>query len=61
DRFNYQISKEELLERYAANLKASLRMPEAFAELQGNDMFIFTSDNLNVIHNIIHDVETLAE
>lgn len=61
DQFNYQVSKEELLERYAANLKANLRMPEAFAELQGNDMFIFTSDDLEVIHNIIRDVETLAE
>lgn len=61
DEKNYQVSKEELLERYAANLKANVRMPEAFAALQGNDMFIFTSDDIEVIHNIIRDVETLVD
>ena len=37
---------EDIRNKYQDKLKAVLRMPEAFAELQGNTMYVLVSDTL---------------
>lgn len=43
---DYVHSDEEIREKYQDKLKAVLRMPEAFAELQGNTMYVLVADTL---------------
>ena len=43
---DYVHSDEEIRNKYQDKLKAVLRMPEAFAELQGNTMYVLVADTL---------------
>ena len=43
---DYVYSDEEIREKYQDKLKAVLRMPEAFAELEGNTMYVLVADTL---------------
>ena len=43
---DYVYSDEDIRNKYQDKLKAVLRMPEAFAELQGNTMYVLVADTL---------------
>ena len=43
---DYVHSDEDIRNKYQDKLKAVLRMPEAFAELQGNTMYVLVADTL---------------
>ena len=53
DATDYVHSADEIKERYAAHLKATKRMPEAFAELQGNDAYILVTENKEELDQMI--------
>ena len=53
DRTGYVHTADEIKERYAAHLKATKRMPEAFAELQGNDAYILVTENKEELDQMI--------
>ena len=53
DATDYIHSADEIKERYAAHLKTTKRMPEAFAELQGNDAYLLVTDNKEVLDEMI--------
>ena len=53
DATDYVHSADEIKERYAANLKTTKRMPEAFAELQGNDAYLLVTDRKEVLDEMI--------
>ncbi len=53
DKTNYVHSEDEIKQRYADNIKTIKRMPDAFAELQGNSAYILTADHLEVIQEMI--------
>lgn len=53
DATNYAHSEEEFLAKYAANVKMVRRMPRAFAELQGDTIYILTTDNRDVLNDMI--------
>ena len=44
---DYAHTEEEIRHKYQEKLKAVLRMPEAFSELQGNVMYILVADTLD--------------
>ena len=53
DATDYVHSADEIKERYAAHLKTTKRMPEAFAELQGNDAYLLVTDSKEVLDEMI--------
>lgn len=53
DATDYVHSADEIKERYAAHLKTTKRMPEAFAELQGNDAYLLVTDRKEVLDEMI--------
>lgn len=53
DKTTYVHSEDEIKQRYADNIKTIKRMPDAFAELQGNSAYILTADHLEVIQEMI--------
>ena len=53
DTTDYVHSADEIKERYAAHLKATKRMPEAFAELQGNDAYLLVTESKEVLDEMI--------
>lgn len=46
DKKEYLHSENDVRAKYGDKLKAVLRMPEAFAELQGDTMYVLTADTL---------------
>lgn len=44
---DYAHTEEEIRHKYQEKLKAVLRMPEAFSELQGNVMYVLVADTLD--------------
>ena len=53
DATDYVHSADEIKERYVAHLKTTKRMPEAFAELQGNDAYLLVTDSKEVLDEMI--------
>lgn len=53
DTTDYVHTADEIKERYADHLKTIKRMPEAFAELQGNDAYLLVTDNKEVLDQMI--------
>ena len=53
DTTDYVHSADEIKERYASHLKTTKRMPEAFAELQGNDAYLLVTDSKEVLDEMI--------
>ena len=53
DATDYVHSADEIKERYASHLKTTKRMPEAFAELQGNDAYLLVTDRKEVLDEMI--------
>ena len=48
----YRYSEEDIRNKYQGKLKAVLRMPEAFAELQGNTMYVLVADTLEEMNEM---------
>lgn len=53
DMTDYVHTADEIKERYADHLKTIKRMPEAFAELQGNDAYLLVTDSKEVLDQMI--------
>lgn len=53
DKTNYRHSADEIKERYASNLKTVKRMPDAFAELQGNDAYLLVTKSKKELDEMI--------
>ncbi len=53
DKTDYVYTADEIKERYAAYLKTVKRMPDAFAELQGNDAYLLVADNKALLDEMI--------
>ena len=53
DRTGYVHTADEIKERYASHLKTTKRMPEAFAELQGNDAYLLVTDSKEELDQMI--------
>lgn len=53
DKTNYRHSADEVKERYANNLKTVKRMPDAFAELQGNDAYLLVTKSKTELDKMI--------
>ena len=53
DTTDYVHSADEIKERYASHLKTTKRMPEAFAELQGNDAYLLVTESKEVLDEMI--------
>ena len=49
----YVHTADEIKERYASHLKTTKRMPEAFAELQGNDAYLLVTDSKEELDQMI--------
>lgn len=49
---DYLYSEDDIRNKYQNKLKAVLRMPEAFAELQGNTMFVLVADTLEEMNEM---------
>jgi len=49
---DYLHSEDDIRNKYQDKLKAVLRMPEAFAELQGNTMFVLVADTLEEMNEM---------
>ena len=56
---DYLHSEDDIRNKYQDKLKAVLRMPEAFAELQGNTMFVLVADTLEEMNEMKEYVERL--
>lgn len=57
---SYRYTDQELQERYPDQIKARLRMPDAFADLQGNDLYILTAESDHQVLDIIDNIRSLA-
>ena len=57
----YRYSEDELLDKYRDSLKAVFLMPEAFAELQGDILYMLTTAEREVMDQMIADFSQLAE
>lgn len=53
DNNHYIHTEEEIQQKYASQLKMTRRMPEAFAALQGNNVYILTANNLEAIKEMV--------
>lgn len=53
DTTNYLYPANEIYERYADNLKTVKRMPDAFAELQGNDAYLLVTKSKKELDEMI--------
>lgn len=49
---NYVHTEEDVRNKYQDKLKAVLRMPEAFSELQGNTMYVLVADTLEELREM---------
>lgn len=61
DHKQYHYSEAELLERYGDHFKANLRMPAAFAELQGDTFYVLNSDTEKETLEMMTAVQRLAD
>ena len=52
-------SEDDIRNKYQDKLKVVLRMPEAFAELQGNTMYVLVADTLEEMNEMKEYVEKL--
>ncbi|MEW4353786.1 ATP-grasp domain-containing protein [Streptococcus pneumoniae] len=55
DQKDYRYSEEEILHKYQTQLKTVKRMPRAFAELQGDSLYMLTTDNRKELEQMIAD------
>ncbi|GGE28710.1 ATP-grasp domain-containing protein [Streptococcus himalayensis] len=55
DNKHYQYSEEEILGKYQGQLKTVKRMPRAFAELQGDSLYMLTTDSRKELQQMIAD------
>ena len=53
DTTNYLYPATEIYERYADHLKTVKRMPDAFAELQGNDAYLLVTKSKKELDEMI--------
>ncbi|WP_162012008.1 ATP-grasp domain-containing protein [Streptococcus sp. S784/96/1] len=53
DQNHYVYSEEEIKHHYKDHVKMTCRMPEAFAALQGNMIYILTADNIKTINEMV--------
>ena len=60
DAKNYAYSEAEVLGKYRDQLKAIKRMPEAFAELQGDMLYMLTTPDRAEMEQMIEDFSKLA-
>ncbi|MGT2926951.1 ATP-grasp domain-containing protein [Streptococcus cuniculipharyngis] len=58
---HYHFSEEEILTRYSQELKAKLRMPAAFAALQGDSFYVLNSDTEEDILDMMEAIQRLAQ
>ncbi|MGT2926952.1 ATP-grasp domain-containing protein [Streptococcus cuniculipharyngis] len=56
----YHYSETQILEQYKPQLKARLRMPEAFAALQGNDLYLLNANSEQDVKDMIKTISQLA-
>lgn len=52
-RHDYVHSEEDIIQRYGYHIKAIEDMPEAFAELQGNRVYMLNADDLDKVQEIL--------
>lgn len=60
DHKTYRYTDQELYERYPNQIKARLRMPDAFADLQGNDLYILNAATEKEALEMIATIQALA-
>ena len=60
DAKHYAYSEAEVLDKYRDQLKAIKRMPEAFAELQGDMLYMLTTPDRSEMEQMIEDFSRLA-
>lgn len=60
DNKHYIHSEEEILSVYAENLKMHVRMPDVFALVMGNQMFVCNFDTYEEVEDFIRFVQTQA-
>lgn len=60
DHNTYRYTDQELYERYPNQIKARLRMPDAFADLQGNDLYILNAATEKEALEMIATIQALA-
>lgn len=61
DHRSYYYSEAEIFDRYRDHFKANLRMPAAFAELQGDTFYVLNSDTEKEVLEMMETVQRLAE
>lgn len=60
DHKTYRYTDQELYERYPNQIKARLRMPDAFADLQGNDLYILNAATEKEALEMIATIQALT-
>ena len=58
---NYAYAEEELLEKYKDNFKVKKDMPAAFAELQGDFLYMLTTPSRDQMEQMIEDFSKKAD
>lgn len=58
---NYAYAEEELLEKYKDNFKVKKDMPAAFAELQGDFLYMLTTPSRDQMEQMIEDFAQKAD
>ena len=58
---NYAYAEEELLEKYKDNFKVKKDMPAAFAELQGDYLYMLTTPSRDQMEQMIEDFSKKAD
>ena len=51
----YQLSEEEVLAKYHDQFRVKKNMPAAFAELQGDYLYMLTTSSREELEQMIHD------
>ena len=51
----YQLSEEEVLAKYKDQFRVKKNMPAAFAELQGDYLYMLTTPSREELEQMIHD------
>lgn len=54
--YEYKHDTNAIYERFGDRVKFEQRMPDAFAELQGNQFYAINADSLQEVDDIIHFV-----
>ena len=58
---NYAYAEAELLEKYKDNFKVKKDMPAAFAELQGDYLYMLTTPSRDQMEQMIEDFSKKAD